>query len=199
MAEQAPEATPQRIYFREFTEGDEKKRQARSNISQSGGGARDIRMPHRAFGPLMEKMLPSRRHVRRKRNDQPVMLEIYSGTLHYPVDPREPQGRESTMTIDYEPPTTARGAEGRIPRIPRIPSLQNVPDGTLGKTFLLLVQNSRGELRAHYVTEDDLHREGWDPTVVNTILNCAQAKKGNRVIQGYIDFTSTPTRRYCHG
>lgn len=197
MAKQAPAATPQRIYFREFTAGDEKKRQAKSNKSKSGGGARDIRMPHRAFGPLMAEMLPSRRTVPRKREKQPVMLEIYSGTLHYPINPDDPQGEESTMMIDYEPPTTARSTEGRIPQIPKIPSLRNVPDGTLGTIFLLLVQNSRGELRAHYVTEDDLRRAGWDPDLVNTILGCAKKKKANRAVQGYIDYTSG--KHYCHG
>jgi hypothetical protein len=197
MAKQAPAATPQRIYFREFTAGDEKKRQARSNISQTGGGARDLRMPHRAFGPLMEKMLPDRQQVQRTREKQRVTLEIYSGTLHYPIDPDDPQGEESTIIIDYEPPTTARSTEGRIPRIPKIPSLRNVPEGHLGRTFLLLVQNSRNEIRAHYVTEDDLNQEGWDPDVVRTILSCVKTTQKNHVVQGFIDYTTR--EHYCHG
>jgi hypothetical protein len=197
MANPAPAATPQRIYFREFTAGDEKKRQAKSNISPTGGGARDLRMPHRTFGPLMEKMLPSRRHVQRTREKQRTMLEIYSGALHYPTNPEDPQGEESTMIIDYEPPTTARSTEGRIPRIPAIPSLRNVPDGHMGRTFLLLVQNSRNELRAHYVTEDDLNRPGWDLDVVNTILGCVKTTRKNHVVQGFIDYTTG--KHYCHG
>lgn len=197
MASQASAATPKRIYFREFTAGDEKKRKAESNVSQTGGGARDLRMPHRAFGPLMEKMLPDRRNVQRTRDKQRVTLEIYSGTLHYPVDSDNPHGAESTMPIDYEPPTTARSTEGRIPRIPKIPSLQNVPDGHLGRIFLLLVQNSQNELRAHYVTEDDLKQEGWDPDVVRTIVSCVETTKKNHVVQGFIDYTTG--QHYCHG
>ncbi|HEX6749203.1 MAG TPA: hypothetical protein VF092_18040 [Longimicrobium sp.] len=187
---------PQRIYFRVFTEADEKKRRAESNRSPTGGGARDIRMNHEHFGPIMEKMLPNRLRVMRKREGARTQIEIYAGPLHYPVKPDEPEGEERTMQIEYEPPTTARGSEGRIPRIPNIPSLENLPEGDVGLIFLLLIQNARGELRAHYVTESSLRTEGWHPEVVQTILNCVTSTRRNRIAQGYIDFTIG--RKYCH-
>jgi hypothetical protein len=187
---------PQRIYFRVFTEADEKKRQAKSNQSQTGGGARDIRMNHEHFGPLMAKMLPKRLKVMRTREGARTEIEVYAGPLHYPVDPDEPEGEENMMQIEYEPPTTARGSEGRIPRISNIPSLRRVPKGEVGLIFLLFIQSSRGELRAHYVTETSLRTEDWHPEIVHTILNCVATTRRNRIVQGYRDFTTG--RKYCH-
>jgi hypothetical protein len=190
------EDKPQRIYFRVFTKADEKKRQAKSNKSKTGGGARDIRMNHKHFGPLMAKMLPKRLKVMRRREGSRTEIQVYAGPLHYPVDPDEPEGAESTMQIEYEPPTTARRSEGRIPRISKIPSLRHAPKGDVGLIFVLLIQSSRGEIRAHYVTETSLRTEDWHPEIVQTILNCVATTRRNRIAQGYIDFATG--RKYCH-
>ena len=195
MAEKGP-GKPLRIVFKEFKPGDVRKRQAKSNNTKSGGGARDLRLNHRGIGPIIAEMFPDREVVTRKRKKEVVKIEAYAGTLVYPVDPDQPSGELAKMSVLYELPTTARGFEGRIARINRIPSLARSPQSPDDRVFLLLVQSEGGEVRAHYVTETSLRSGRWHHLVSNTILGCIPVTQRRHAVQGFIDFTTDTT--YCH-
>src|ERR1700730_15233438 len=137
-----------RIFFKEVMIGDRRKLVAESADSSTGGGARDLRVPHRAFGEFFARMLPGSRIQTGKGR----LMKIQVGRLYWSG---AQFAQEESAELEYWPPTKARATEGRIARIHALPPLEDPPKGE-GPCFLLLVQDDAGKVRAHYVTEKDL-------------------------------------------
>src|SRR4051794_5281303 len=95
-----------RVFFQEILEGDRRKLEARSNDSKTGGGARDLRVPHTKFWPVLRHMFPGQTAVKRTRNGERVDFTIHTGTLYTTKG-----GVESSVEVTYEPPTDARPSE----------------------------------------------------------------------------------------
>jgi len=71
-----------RVFFQEILEGDRRKLEARSNDDPgAGGGARDLRVPHKAFGPLFKKFFPNEVVKRRRRGGQPTDVTLQGGEV----------------------------------------------------------------------------------------------------------------------
>ena len=114
MAESTQTGDIARIVFREILEGDRLKFIAQSNISDTGGGARDLRF--RGWDQMEEvlrKLFPGTEVAKRRRAGADT-LEIYSGRFHWL---RKSDGVEVSREALLEPPTDARPNEARITRV----------------------------------------------------------------------------------
>lgn len=183
-----------RIFFQEILEGDRRKLEAQSNDAPTGGGARDLRVPHKPFGPIFRRMLPDEETQIRRRDNKKVPVTVYVGRLYW-VE----KGQERSWPAQYEPPTSARPTEGRIARIHEIPVLADqVPPADRGRTFLLLVQQDNGKVYPHYVTErDHLDDPQFNREIASAIRQCAANTSAGRSVRGYVDFIEDKV--YCHG
>lgn len=181
---------PERLLFREMLPGDYRKLEAQSNDAPSGGGARDLRIPHEPFEPITSRLFPETRRVRRRRGGEQREISVRVGRI-WRDDPT------MATEIAYEPPTDARDTEGRIPTIHRIPALANPPEySEQDPVFLIIVQAADGSLGAHYVRASELRGEEWNPDVRRIILSCHKSS-GNRTTIGAYDWLSG--EEYCHG
>lgn len=181
-----------RIFFQEVRAGDRRKLAAQSNDAQTGGGARDLRVPHEKFGPLFGKMFPNEvRRVRSRGGDRREV--VCNGGPLYWVD----EHGEHSIDVEYEPPTSARPAEGRLTRIHEIPMLaEKVPGAEEGRCFLLLVQNGTKKVFHHYVTAAQLDSGGWNLVLQTAINECIKKTPTGRSVRGYYDFVVSES--YCH-
>ena len=182
-----------RVFFQEILEGDRRKLEARSNDASTGGGARDLRVPHKAFGPLFAKFFPTPKSVKRRRGGVSTTVEVQSGHVHW-VE----RNVEYTHDVQYEPPTDARGSEGRIAKIHDISVLaERIPPASAGQVFLLLVQEDNGKVFPHYVTLKGLKDTGFNREISRIIRLCASNTRQGRSVRGYIDYVAG--KSYCHG
>lgn len=185
-----------RVVFKALTKGDLKKFQAKSNNAKSGGGARDLRFrPYRKFDDAFERLFPEEIKVRRRRKKKRIKVSVRRGTFRW-MDSETDEVQ--SKAAQFEPPTTARGGEGRLVRVNRYPTLKtNFPSGE-GQLLFLMVQDAEGEVWPHIVTEHSLRTDKeWAPEVAQAILKCLDGKGARRgTAQGYIDITTGA--RYCN-
>jgi len=182
-----------RIFFQEIREGDRRKLEARSNISQTGGGARDLRVPHDKFGPIFRRLFPADKVVSRRRAGTARDVTLYAGRLYWLEG-----DVERSVDVEYEPPTDARPTEGRIPRIHDLPVLASgVPPESGGTVFLLLVQRDDGKVFPHYVTAAQLQDPRWNKDITAAIRQCRASTADGSTVRGFVDYAAQ--ERYCHG
>lgn len=187
-----------RILYKELVEGDLRKLQAQSNDSDTGGGARDFRF--RSFGkllPVIKQLFPQTEQVQRRRDNKPVMVDIYKGTFYWYDAAGNVQSKEGYM----EPPTSARPGEGRIPRVHEYSCFDasRVKIGVGNRVLLLLIQLMDGTVWPYYAEEKTLRTPGaWDPVVAKELLACTDADRAeNLAVLGFRDFTTSD--RFCNG
>jgi len=190
---------PYRVVFKSIEEGDKLKLNARSNLTPSGGGARDFRFSFEPFQPVMPKLFPNVVQVMRTRDKIRQLIDIREATLVWLDENGEPE----QMQIRYEPPTSSRPSEGRIPRVHQIPPLavSNLPPPVEGQPFVLFVEESSGNLGVHYVSHFSLVHHGWHPLLTATVEEAldnrkARHKKSEDSASGWVDFTTG--RTYAH-
>lgn len=177
-----------RIVFKQLLDGDWKKVEAKSNISQTGGGARDIR-----FGnwPAMQRALgelfPGRISLLRKRGGVRQMAELYVGNLCWFED-----GVVVTKEALLESPTDARGSEARLARVPEYNCFKfALPEEGAGRLIALLIQREDGSVWPRVITERSLEHDDWDPRVADFLLSALNGKRAKRnAAYGFIDFTT---------
>lgn len=174
-----------RVFYQELKEGDRRKIQASSNDAPSGGGARDLRIPEEAFGEFFERLLPgtaSRRSNRR-------MVQVRMGNVKWPQN--ETEFEEHVLEI--WPPTSRRPLELRIAQVNR-----NFPSSVpAGRAFVLVIQDTDGEIWGHYTTEKELRTGDWDERVRASIVACIDSTRPTRSVRGFVDFETG--RSHCHG
>lgn len=181
-----------RIFFQEIREGDRRKLEARSNDARTGGGARDLRVPHDKFGPIFRRLFPADEIKTRHRAGTARDVTLYSGKLHW-LD----SGVERSVDVVYEPPTDARPSEGRIARIHDLPALATgLPPESAGTVFLLLVQRDDGKVFPHYVTAAQLQDPGWNRDITAAIRQCMASTPRGSTVRGFVDYATQ--ERYCH-
>lgn len=183
---------PTRLLFKSVEDGDLKKLEAKSNTSKTGGGARDLRLPHKAVERVVPKMFPTVVQQTRRRNKQAQLIDLRRAQLVYTED-----GQEREIQVCYEPPTTARPSEGRITRIHEIPALarKHLPNRTAGRRLFLFIQHDDGKLRARYVTDSDLTSPPagspkWNKLAKDTILEALRVAAPGKSACGWVDFTT---------
>jgi len=185
-----------RVVFKSIEAGDILKLDARSNVTPTGGGARDFRFPFAPFQPVMPKLFPKVVPEMRTRDNKRQLVDIRQATLLW-IDE---QGQTQQMQIKYEPPTSARPSEGRIPQVHKIPPLavKHLPPKVQGDRFVLFVDESGQQLRVHYVSHTALLHStpAWHPLLRKTIVEALKSKKGETSALGWVDFTTG--RSYVH-
>ena len=149
-----------RVLFQILKHGDRRKMDAISNVSQTGGGARDLRFrPASKFLPFFRRMLPDVVLERRGTSE----IETYCGPVVW-----EGAGGERSEVMTVWPATDARPDECRIARINRFDFsglVKEDPNG--GESIIMLFQQQSGVVRVYFTTETSLKSENWNPTIKN--------------------------------
>lgn len=175
------------IVFREILEGDKLKFVAQSNISDSGGGARDLRFRNwNKLKPALTRMFPGTRSEPRRRSGS-TMLDVHVGQLNW-ID----NGKTVTREALLEPPTDARPNEGRIGRVHEYGcfTIKNIPEGS-GRLIALFVQHKDGSVWPFVITEQSLEHDDWDPSVAKFLLSALNApRRAGNAAYGYLDMNT---------
>lgn len=184
---------PTRLLFKSVEDGDLRKLEAKSNDSKTGGGARDLRMPHKAVARVVPKMFPKVVKETRRRDEQRQLIDVRKAQLVYTGS----DGKEHEIQVSYEPPTSARPSEGRITRIHEIPPLakQYLPKPTAGRRLFLFIEHDDGKLRARYTSDSDLTNPPpgspkWNNLAKETILKALRVAPPGKSACGWVDFTT---------
>lgn len=147
-----------RVVFQILKPGDRLKMSAVSNVSQTGGGARDLRFrPENAFLPVFKRMLPEIVLETRRAS----LIETYSGTVYW-----EASGQEHSRKMKVWPATEARRDECRIGGVNHFDFSGLVKDDPAGRrSIFMLFQLRSGVVRVHFTTETSLRSESWNSTI----------------------------------
>lgn len=190
--------TVARILYKQIVPGDLLKFRAQSNISDSGGGARDLRYgSFKSIKSAVRQMFPHVAQELRSRDGEQVMLDVFRGRFYWQGE----DGSEQSCEVDFETPTDARPSEGRLARVHEVPcfsqdQIPSLADGNV--VVLLLIQKSDGKVWPHFTNVNSLTHDNWDPRVAQTILTCIAAKRNaTHSVIGYKDFMTD--QRYCNG
>lgn len=193
MASQSP-VKPALVVYTEIVDGDLKKLRAESNDSKTGGGARDLRIPWRAFRPAMHRVF-SGSDVGRK--GVPIRTANVISVSR--------SGQPTTTRLEYWPATTSRPAEDRVSKVHKSAALGGqMPEESRGKIFVLFILYNNKEVRVMYFYEDQLSDLGWAPEFRGALSSCiasTNATNATRVgtkvpVRGYYDFTTGV--HYCN-
>lgn len=184
---------PVLVLYKELTTADLRKLEAESNDTPSGGGARDLRLPHKAFGHVMSRLLPNTRLEPRGKKADPDAAVQYG-----PVDFFD-DGQARQTELVYWPPTDARPSEGRIAKVHASPALGGrLPDEDKGRVLVMFIKWSTGMVQVVYAYEEELRTGEWAEDVSRPILQCiTDSDLRGKSVQGYIDLTEG--EGYCHG
>lgn len=189
-----------RILYKEIVEGDLRKILARSNDSDSGGGARDFRFgSYNRLVPVIKLMFPEMARVNRKRDSAVNEIEVFKGTFYWQSASGDGIYQKESF---FEPPTDVRPSEGRIARVHEYGCFDTslIPHGGEdNRVLLLFIQRADGKVWPHFAEEKSLRTPGeWDPVVANEIIKCLDAERAERrAVIGYYDFTLLSS--YCNG
>lgn len=168
---------PVLVFFQEVLPGDIKKQQTQSNISPSGGGARDLRMPNK-FGAKITSMFPTVTKA----------AGVKAGTIHWVSS----TGTEEHRTAELWRPTSVRPRETRIARIHEIDGwVVDVPEYQADRSkdqkwFYLLVKDADGNVWARLIKEKNL--DGETAKVRDFVKHRIQETPKNQSVRGVIDF-----------
>lgn len=184
-------ATVSRIFWQEVSEGFRKNLAANSNDAETGGGARDLRLPYTPFERVFSRLLPEAVNVQRRRGSEEKQDVAARAGNFYWID----DGQELQEGVKFEPPTEARPTEGRLTMVNQLKSLEGVPPETAGLVLLLLVQEGDGKVFPHYLAIQGLG-EGWNSRILREIKACVEGCQP-KTVRGFIDFESGES--YCHG
>jgi hypothetical protein len=191
---------PQRLLYKRFLRGDDLKLRSRSNISKTGGGARDVRFgPWDKFEDVVKVMFPQTVHKPSRRKDPKTgkyvkhQAVIHVGTLLFEDD----QGASAEMPVEFWEPTGARSFEGRLARAGKLPPFRpgTMPTGK-GSVFMLLAQDATGKLGGTWVTEHALRNlSGWYKPVQKALVGALDKASATDNLRGFIDLQ---TGKECH-
>lgn len=183
------------VVYKEIVDGDMRKLLAESNDAKTGGGARDLRLPAKAFRPVMHQIF-TKDGVGRGGKAIKIAEILYL----------DADDRPHKTQLEYWPPTPSRPSEDRIARIHASPALGGqLPRTDLGRVFVLFIKFSDGTVRCLYAYEDELRDPTiWARELSSTVLGClasADLRNGNRPTntvpaQGYYNFSTG--QGYCH-
>jgi hypothetical protein len=186
---------PQRLLYKRFLVGDDRKVKGRSNISKTGGGARDVRFgPWEKFEDIVKVMFPETTIKMTRRKDPRTgkyarhEAVVHVGTLLYQDDLRG-RAQMAAMAVEFWEPTGARAFEGRLARAGKLPPFRpgTMPAGK-GSVFMLLAQDANGMLGGTWVTEHALrNHQGWYKPFQQALLDALDGASATANVRGFID------------
>ena len=179
-----PQTTPGRprlAYFQAVVDGDVRKLQAESNDSASGGGARDLRMPHAFLGALL-----------------PFFPRKITGGHEARIYSAPKGGHPDSRVIKLHLPTNSRPNEIRIGTIHEIEGwkLSAEEYASLkhagGEVYFLLTLDVEGRSWAQLAKHSALATTKADPNFFKFVCRAKSicGEKG-KVTRGAFDFTGT--------
>lgn len=182
---------PARVLYREIVEGDFRKFEAKSNDSDSGGGARDLRFRgYKQLKPTIDLMFPkSITETTGKRT-----IQVRQGDFQW----QDANGNFHAKDAFFYPPTDSRPDEWRLARVHNYPCFTKKPPTNMGRIIVLLTQLADGSVWPSFATEQDLQTNPqWIPAVSKALLDCLHAPRAsNKVATGFYDFQSGT--KYCN-
>ena len=200
MTDDTPNRQVARILYKEIVDGDRRKIIAKSNDSDSGGGARDFRFgSYRKLVPIIQLMFPKTVKEDRKRDGVVSQINVFKGVFYWQKEVGGPIHNKDSF---FEPPTDVRPSEGRIARVHEYDCFDTrlIPRGGVNnRVLLLLIQRTDDKVWPHFAEEKSLRTTGvWDPVVAAELLQCLDAKRAEgRAVIGYRDYTVSSS--YCNG
>ncbi len=164
---------PVLIIYKEIMAGDIEKLNERSNITQSGGGARDFRFnPEDLFIPVFQKLFP-----------EVDKFGYLTGVLHW--------ANYASTEVKIDINTTKVRKEVRICQVSKC--LRNIPSVSENSIFIL-IKNTAGEVWPYFTTEEELIEE-WNTDISRIIIDGLNAKRRkNTAAAGYIDLETGVNR-----
>lgn len=156
------------VVYKKILDGDIGKMQEKSNITQSGGGARDFRFnPEVDFRPIFIKMFPN---------------EVKPGTLMGKLYWSDASPTEAKIDIR----TDKVRKEVRLCKVSKC--LHHMPLSADDWIFIMVLDD-QGRVWPYFITEESLLNDDWNPLVASEILKGLRAKRPkNQAAAGYIDF-----------
>lgn len=166
------------VIYKRIVEGDLSKFTATSNITQSGGGARDLRFsPAEEFFPVFQRMFAQ--------DADGVLRGQFSWGNHAPTD------------AEIHPPTNSRPNEVRIGRIHECFPQSVIPNDSTDCVLLIVFDNA-GRVSPYFTSLRSLKNDNWHPAIKAPIIEGLSAKRSaNVTAMGYVDMESG--RHYTNG
>ena len=175
---------PVLVVFREVLPGDIRKIRAESNISPTGGGARDLRFRH---GDMMTQV------IRRMFPEPTFQTGVVKGRVHW-IDQ---DGIVQYTNIEFWRPTEVRPNEVRLGRINNLrgwyidEEAYNASQQNRMKWFFLLVLDDTDTVWARLFQEEYI--EFQTPLFREYLRQRIHTSRGNSAVFGAIDFTTLET------
>lgn len=165
------------VIYKRIVEGDLSKFTATSNITPSGGGARDLRFsPADKFFPVFQRMFTQ---------NGSILSGYFSWANH--VDTK----------VEIHSPTNARPNEVRIGRIHECFPQSVIPNNS-SDCILLIVLDSTGKVSPYFTSQYSLQHDNWHPAIKNPILEGLNAQRSAKTTaMGYVDIENG--RSYTNG
>lgn len=167
------------VIYKRIVAGDLSKFTATSNVTQSGGGARDLRFsPAEKFLPIFQRMFTACDETGKLRG-------FFSWADH-----------ENTEVFIH-PPTSSRPNEVRIGCIHECFPANVIPDSAVD-CILLIVLDNNGRIYPYFTSQQSLQHDNWHPAIKNPILEGLNARRSAKITaMGYIDVANE--RSYTNG
>jgi hypothetical protein len=172
----------QRFLYKRILPGDIAKLRRQSNVTASGGGARDLRFsPWKEWEPFVARMFPT---IVTRSNRR-----IHTGRLFW-TD--QATGAQRDVAVEFWPPTNARPFEGRIARVYTIPPYAPgaIPSAPGVEVVFFMCQDAAGKLFGSWVTDAGLRGGQWHPDVSAPILKHLDAAASDVNVRGWVDLTT---------
>ena len=172
---------PVLMFFQEIKLGDVAKQKAASNIADTGGGARDLRIrPAQEFTRILNRMFPLPGSQER----------VFKGNIHWFDGGNNLQSGE----VEFWRPTDARPNEARIGRINMIGAwaideqAYKTAQDAGNKWFYLLVMDTDGTVWARLLKEENLPNE--NKAVREYVQKQIRETSSAHAVRGSMDFQS---------
>ena len=168
------------VVYKKIVEGDLSKFTATSNITPTGGGARDLRFnPANEFFPIFQRMFPKNG-------------TILKGYFYWTN-----QAVTTTTEVEIHPPTNARPNEIRIGRIHECFPANVIPKDAKDCVLLIILEAS-GRVCPYFTSQYSLIHDNWHPAIKNPILEGLNARRSSKTTaMGYVDIENG--RNYTNG
>ena len=166
------------IVYKRIVEGDLSKFTATSNITPSGGGARDLRFsPAPVFFPIFQRMF--------EQDGDGILRGQFFWANHAPTE------------VEIHPPTNARPNEVRIGRIHECFPVDVIPTDS-EDCVLLIVLDSVGHVSPYFTSLKSLRHDNWHPAIKGPIIEGLTAHRNARTTaMGFVDLENG--RSYTNG
>lgn len=165
------------VIYKKIVEGDLSKFTATSNITPSGGGARDLRFsPATEFFPIFQRMFT---------RNGPVLNGYFSWANYQDTE------------VEIHPPTNARPNEVRIGKIHECFPDKFIPIDA-SDCILLIVLDGTGKVWPYFTSQQSLIYDDWHPAIKEPILEGLTAQRSAKTTpMGYVDIENG--RSYTNG